>query len=175
MAHRIEISAFVKKWMAARVVEMIRENTIEGRDRFGKPFKPYGTRPFARPLRGITKAAQSILKQSDGIIYFKKQERSTWVVIIGGYAALKAATYPGDNTVNLTARGSMLRSLRVLSVAGNVIKIGWGRQKEAEKAYWHTQSGAGKSRVIRDFLGLPDSDLARLKSMFEFPGAISVK
>ncbi|SHK67113.1 hypothetical protein [Rhodothermus profundi] len=52
--------------------------------------------------------------------------------------------------------------LRVFKVDEGSVTIGFNRTDAAEKAYYHVISGAGRSRTIRDFLGLTDEEVARV-------------
>lgn len=139
-------------------VKMIRERTLAGKDVDGKPFKPYGTRVFARPAGGLTKAARSNLRKMAS--YFRKGG-SLWMAVQGGYKAYKEAVYGDSSIVNLQAEGHMLRALTVLEpvdTQSGVVRVGFTRSEEAEKAYWHNVSGAGKSRAIRRFMGLSEAE-----------------
>jgi phage gpG-like protein len=100
-------------------------------------------------------------------VFTSKKSGKLWAVIEGGYAAYKQAAYPGDSGVNLSATGAMLRSLTILSVdeATLTVVIGFTRTDEAVKALYHDQLGAGKSRAIRHFMGLTDTEQTELGEM----------
>ena len=132
-------------------VELVVERTLAGQDRHGQAFRPYSTRPLAIPAGSTTKGAlKKLAQQEDGLFYFTSPKTgSLWVLIEGGYAALKAARYPKDEgAVNLSATGRMLRSLGVVAQDGDSVTIGFSRTEEAEKAGWNIET--------RDFLGLTD-------------------
>ena len=139
-------------------VKMIRDRTLAGKDVDGQSFKPYSTQPFARPAGGLTKTARANLK---GLTKFFRRNGSLWMLVEGGYKAFKDAVYGDSSTVNLQAEGHLLRSLTVLEpvdTATGVVRVGFTRSEEAEKAYWHNVSGAGKSRAIRKFMGLTEAE-----------------
>lgn len=72
-----------------------------------------------------------------------------------GYAEMKERKYPQHGgKVNLSVTGLMLAALDVVGVSDNQIVIGFDDPEQAQKAYWHTISGAGRSRVLRQFMGL---------------------
>ena len=155
------------------VLERIRANTLKGLDRFGNAFKPYSSKPFAMPAGALKQKARLALGK-DGVKWFRAASGSMWVVITGGYVALKSAQRPSGADVNMSDTGGMLRSMTVVqaSATGGVV-IGFSRPEMAELAYYHTVSGAGPSRVIRDFLGLPDNQIEELAKR-ELQGGIQV-
>jgi hypothetical protein len=161
MEIKVNLPDIVKRRIGLKFLAKIRENTLAGIDAHGKPMKGYSTRPFARPMGGIPKNVRLQLDKEGKITYYRKKGRATWVVIEGGYLALKSAWYEDGGKVNMTATGKMLRSMRV-RLEGDKIIIEFSREEEAEKAYWHNVSGAGKSRVIREFLGLPDDQASEI-------------
>ena len=64
------------------------------------------------------------------------------------------------NNVNLTLSGDMLRSIDVLDVKANTIKIGIDDTEEAAKAHGHQTGKNGEvPRMKRPFFGLSASDL----------------
>lgn len=163
MSLQLIIPEATKKRIGLAVIQRIRANTLRGIGADGQPFAPYSTKPFARPAGGITKKAIATLKASGEITFFKREGKSTWVVIEGGYLALKKAMRPADgDTPNLTDKGSMLRALTVVSVTGDEIVIGFTRESESEKAFWHNVAG----KTLRKFLGLPDADLKEIIEEF---------
>ena len=155
---------FSQRFMArfgAAILELIEESIANGVDAQGQSFKPYSAKPFARPAGGIPQRALTTLKASGGLEFFSRQGRALWIVIKGGYLALKKAINRGAGSqVDLTSSGLMLQSLALVRVDPNSLAIGFTNDEAALRAFYHTVSGAGKSRVIRDFLGLPDTQYA---------------
>lgn len=155
-------------------VKIIRERTLAGKDIDGQPFKPYGTRTFARPAGGITKTARANLK---GLVSYFRRGGSLWIAVQGGYKAFKDAVYGDSSTVNLQAEGHMLRSLTVLEpvdTASGIVRVGFTRTEEAEKAFWHNVSGAGKSRAIRRFMGLSQVEKSLIAQRIADTGGIII-
>lgn len=155
-------------------VKLIRERTLAGRDVEGQPFRPYGTTTFARPAGGLTKTARANLR---GLVSYFRKSGSLWMAVQGGYKAFKEAVYGDASTVNLQAEGAMLRSITVLEpvdTTTGTVRVGFTRSEEAEKAYWHNVSGAGKSRVIRRFMGLSDDDKRLIATDIADNGGIKI-
>jgi hypothetical protein len=73
------------------------------------------------------------------------------------YRVWKEAKYPQDaGKVNLTLTGNMLRGFHPIKAESNSIILGFEDASQSTLAYYHDQSGAGRSRVLRKFLGLHD-------------------
>lgn len=141
-----------------KVVELITLRTLEGKDYEDKPFKPYSTKPFAMPSGATTKSSLKVLGK-DNFSYFRTKSGSLWIVVKGGYQALKKARMSGtDYTggVNLSLSGAMLRGLKVISSSANLVKIGFSRSELAQRAYFNEAKG-------RKFLGISPKDLENLK------------
>lgn len=158
MSVKVTISEQAMYRAGLLAVKMIRDRTLSGKDADGRPLKPYSTETFARPAGGLTKTARANLKP---LVSYFRRGGSLWMAVQGGYKAFKDAVYGDSSTVNLQAEGHMLRSLTVLEpvdTASGVVRVGFTRSEEAEKAYWHNVSGAGKSRAIRKFMGLTEAE-----------------
>lgn len=155
----------ILRLLGLRAIALIILHTQQGRGADGQPLAPYSTTPVAVPAGSLTQRARSTLEGK--LSYFRKPHGALWVVVEGGYAALKAATYPGDGIVNMTATGGMLRALTVVGVdsKANLIRIGFSRQEAAETAYWHVVSGAGKSKTVRNWLGLTRGEMEELLTL----------
>ena len=139
-------------------VTLIVERTAKGIDATGNPFLPYSTNPFAMPASATTKAALQRLKAQGLLNYFTTKKGTLWVIVKGGYRALKQARYPQDSgTVNLWATGAMMRNLRVLRTDGDAVIIGFSRQEEMKKAFWNQNAKAN-----RKFMGLVKNEIAEL-------------
>ncbi|MCB0713406.1 MAG: hypothetical protein KDD67_13845 [Ignavibacteriae bacterium] len=148
-----------------RAAQMIRDHARAGLGADGQPLKPYSEKPFARPLGGITQKARKNL--GDQLTIFTTRQGKLWAIIEGGYKAFKRAAYPKDgDEVNLTATGNMARSITLISVSPDgTLVIGASRAEEAEKLLYHSELGAGKSRVIRDVMGLSEKEVEELAQM----------
>lgn len=159
MKIKVTIPNLSKQLLGLEIVKHIRKRTQEGRDKDGKPFKPYSTRYFAMPSGATTQAALKRLESAGNLFWYKKG-KSEWVVIKGGYKALKAAWKPQfGGTVNLTLTGQMMKDLSVIALPKDGIQIGFNREENAEKALWNIDRG-------RDFLGMEDKELERLAAKY---------
>lgn len=134
------------------LVRKILDRTAQGIDYEGKEFKDYSRNTFALPAGAVTKRARKILAKNGQLSWFRKGG-SRWIVVQGGYRNLKMATYAQtsyNGTVNLTATGEMMRSMKVIHTGDNEITIGFKDAENAAKAYYNKLMG-------REFLGvLPD-------------------
>lgn len=145
--------------VAHRAVEMIQENIDAGVsvDPSGRasPFEPYSTRPFARPIGGLTKATIKRLDDAGQIERFQREGGRQWIIVLGGYVALKRAMNPAwTGEVDLANTGEMRRQIAVLRADENGIEIGFLTAQTSRIAFYHNVAGAGKSRTIRRFLDL---------------------
>ncbi len=88
----------------------------------------------------------------------------------------------GSGDPDLTVSGRMLNALQVTQVSARQVTVGFadtgssGRVtgtfiqrsravSATDKARWHNTDGAGRSRVIREFLGLSQADLRRVEQL----------
>lgn len=160
MKLKVNISDLVKKLMGIEIVNHIRNRTQDGKDKDGKAFKPYSTKPFAMPSGATTQLALKTLDNSDGLIWFTAKSGNKWIVVKDGYKALKQARRPQDGgTVNLTNDGQMMNDLAVIAIPRDGIDIGFNRAENAEKALWNIEAG-------RDFLGIEDSELEKIAEKY---------
>lgn len=139
---------------ARQSVALIKERTLNGLDINDEPFKPYSTRPFKLPSGAVTKRARKLLLKEKKIQYFKRNGR-LWMVVFGGYAALKKAIYKQTNYgggVNLTLTFSMLRNLQIINIKRNEFIIGFKSREASQKAEWNIAKG-------RQFFGLSPKDV----------------
>lgn len=153
-----------------RAVALIVKRTQQGKDKNNVAFEPYSTTPFAMPAGGGARGTLQEMVDEERASFFETKQGALWAVVNGGYAAYKAARYgQDDGTVNLSATGSMMRGLTVTAVSSRGengrVTIGFTRIEEANKAYYHTVSGAGPSRTIRDFMGLTDEGLDEVQNI----------
>lgn len=144
-------------------IQIITERTARGIDADGEPFKPYSAKPFAMPAGAVTQRARAALKKE--LSFFKTKRGELWMIVQGGYEALKRAAYPQDaGTVNLWAKGLMIPALTIVSVdvAARTVVLGFTDQEQATKAFYHNVAGAGRGHVIRRFLGFTDEERGQL-------------
>ncbi len=143
---------------------IIRERTLSGKFLPGSSpgAGEYSTKPFARPLGGLTKQVQKDLLAS-GAQVFTKEGKATWVVIKGGYKQLREIAGKDTSHVSLTWRGRMLRNLGVLNADDNSAVLGMKDEDAKQLSLYHNVMGAGKSKVKRVFMGFSEGEKARLE------------
>lgn len=151
----------VLKSAALQAVAFILENTYSGKDKDNKPFVAYGTKTFAMPLAAFYSITGKIHRKNlnaegDLTIFTSKKSGKRWIAIEGGYKNFKEKwSHKKAQTVNLSFSGQMLKELQVLEVGSSFAYIGFKSKQMAERASFHVLQGAGKRKVIRNFLGLP--------------------
>jgi len=167
--------------IASMIVGKIQERTSKGIDMHGKPFVPYSSRTFAMPygafLQYFSGGAKNPEKTAGikrynqlgtGYSLFKTKSGAIWALVEGGYLNMKKARFKtGETTVNLQVRGmrgGMLGDLQILSIEKlsddkREIVIGFRNPEAAKLAMYHQVLGAGKRKVIRQFLGLTPQEM----------------
>ncbi len=158
---KIRISQQALLRFGYRAIQLIQERTAKGNGLDGK-FASYSTNPLAVPAGIGTKRARKALQGAGRLSYFKKKGK-LWMVVHGGYAELKKALYANakgyTGTPNLAVSGQMLASLQAKTAGENAVVRSFDNAEAARKAYYQHVSGAGKSRVVRRFLGLTNDEL----------------
>jgi hypothetical protein len=134
-----------KLWNANAIAALIRseidKRTLAGKDKDGKPFPEYSTKPFAMPwgavvnknkMKKLIKAGKKKGEQNSNVKYFKRKNKSgkfgLWIVFLGGYKVYKKIMR-GTDKPNLWMTGTMMKSLKVLKVQedwGTPIKTKYG-------------------------------------------------
>ena len=144
--------------IADKSVYLMKKRILAGLNKNDVPFKEYSAKPFAMPSGATTKGT---LAKVDKQFFKSKKTGNLWVVIKGGYLALKKARSPeGGDKVDLTVTGGMLRSLGVTKVSSGSFTIGFTRSEEAQKMYWQIAKG-------RDPIGLSPNDLKELTPLLQ--------
>ena len=177
----LELASGDLKKAALLIISTIRQNTNAGIDSTGKPFQPYSRLPFGMPLGAFlertTKRQRTRLnKEGDLEIYRNKKTGSRWVIIDGGYYNFKATWSPKKAAVvNLQWSGLMLKSLQVENVTESSAEIAFSQTDKAQLAYYHNISGAGKSKVIRHFMGITDTQKQEIADFIASKVKLTVK
>lgn len=70
----------------------------------------------------------------------------------------------GTGSVDLRVSGRMLEDMQIVEASNRKVVIAFASARSAELAFYHVESGAGRSRVIRDFFGLTPMFLRRAVS-----------
>lgn len=150
------------------IISKIIERTSEGIDEDGKPFIPYSSIPFAMPygayLANTTQRQRKYLEFNKQVALFRRGS-GLWALIKGGYIEFKRARFTSDAAPNLQVRGmrgGMLGDLTIIRKGDNYVIIGFKHEESAKIAAYHQLLGAGKSRTIRKFLGLTDTEKQEL-------------
>ena len=173
------------KKLAQEIKSEIVKNTLAGKDRYGKNFKQYSTKPFAMP-HGAVANKTKLKKVTDGkrkkkgivSLFTSKKSGNVWVTWLNGYKEYKKIMY-GNTNPNLYATGGLLKSFTVLKVknkgkldatytlktsVGEVqlpfpeevrITLGWTDKEKTKIAYYNKIKG-------RDMLGLPQKQLKQI-------------
>ena len=160
------------KALAIEVINRIQERTQKGINREGKKFQPYSERPFALPAGaffapGWKTSARKMYRQKmiDWFTEGKGETRRKWVVVKGGYKAMKSTRFPQDKgRVNLTLSGRMLNSIVIVEQKGDEITIGFTNKELAELALIH-ELGLGRNPA-RPFMDLTPKEEKELIEEF---------
>lgn len=128
----------------------------------------YSTKPFAMPT-GAVKPRSLMLdiikgKKGNDTQLFKSKSGKLWVVIKKGYKWLREQAGKPTGKVDMRWTSEMMRSLNVLSVNAETgeIVIGHKGKRNEDIAYWHNVSGAGRSKRIRKWLLLTNTELEKI-------------
>lgn len=155
MKIKVKIDQRLMTLFGTAVANHIRERTLEGKDKDGKPFKQYSTISFAMPSGAMTQVALKALEKGGNLTWFTTKSGSEWVIVKGGYKKYKEVAKPKSKNVNLSFKGTMLADLTLINVKDDSISIGFNRSEEAQKAVWNIERG-------RDFFGIEENELSKL-------------
>lgn len=134
----------------------------------------YSTKPFAMPTGAIKPRSLMlrILKddQKGGdkfagdVDLFTNKSGKLWAVITKGYKWLREQAGKPTGKVDMRWTSELMRSLNVLSVNAETgeIVIGHKGKRNEDIAYWHNVAGAGRSKRIRKWLMLTNSELEKI-------------
>ena len=115
------------KWNSNEIAEAIKtaivKNTLRGRDKYGKEFKLYSTKPFAIPYGAVhnksklKQATDTKTKKQGKVNYWKKTStKGMWITWLdSGYKGYKKTMF-GNSKPNLWATGGMIKSFTRLKV-----------------------------------------------------------
>lgn len=125
----------------------------------------YSTKPYAQPAGALTDQVRESLPD-DEVKYFTTGSDSLWLVIEGGYEAVRRAKGLPTSNVDLTVSGDMLGGMRSASSRdedGDISMIvgyidGASPAEAMQLARYHNVEGAGKNEVKRVFVGLTDDE-----------------
>lgn len=148
-------------------VVIIRERTLSGKFLPGSSpgADEYSTKPFARPLGGLTKQHQNALLKSKAVEVFTKENGSTWIVVTGGYKHFRELAGKDVSKVSMTWSGRMMRNLGILNARKDEAVLGFKSEEEKQKALYHNFLGAGKSKRKHVFMGFTEAEKIRLTKL----------
>ena len=149
----------------------VRERTLGGQDADGRAFHPYsegyaqqkalyragGSKNTSKRLRAAG-VGVSDMRGRYGADRKAGRTNASW----GRYVARRVAVNIGPPDLMLT--GDMLGKMGVTEVSARRVVVGFRTARAAEKAFYHVETGAGRSRVIRDFFGLSAGFLGRARA-----------
>jgi hypothetical protein len=125
-------------------VEAINDNVRRGVDGEGRPLEPYRSigHWMKKNRKRLTKTQKKQGKTAMDV--FGSQMRSTQVDMQHTGEMMAALTYRVD-------------------AASNSVTLFFATKRAERKAFWHNISGAGKSRVLRKFMGLQPGQINKIK------------
>jgi hypothetical protein len=127
-------------------IEAINDNVRRGVDGDGAPFEKY------KSVRHWMKKNRKRLTKT------QKKQGKTAEEVFG--ASAKSAQ------VDLQQTGEMLAALTYrVDAPKNSVTLFFSTKRAERKAYWHNISGAGKSRILRKFMGLQPGQIAKIKEI----------
>ncbi|MFZ4620962.1 MAG: hypothetical protein ACOYNS_10405 [Bacteroidota bacterium] len=145
---------------------IIRERTLSGKFLPGSSpgAEDYSTKPFARPLAGLTKQLRKDLI-ANGAEVFTKDGKQTWIVIKGGYKQMREIGGKDVSHVSMVWTGRMMRNLGILNTDDNSAVLGPKDEDTKKIVMYHNVLGAGKSKKKRVFMGFTESEKGRLSKL----------
>ena len=125
----------------------------------------YSQKPYAQPAGSLTDQVRDSLPD-DEVSYFTTSDDDLWLVVEGGYEAVRRAKGLPTDTVDLSVTGSMLEGMRsestrrgdeLLEMLVGYIE-GASPQEAMQIARYHNVEGAGKNEIKRVFVGLTEQE-----------------
>ena len=138
---------------------IIKKRTQQGRFLPGSSSgaSSYSTKPFAMPAGALaTGVFEQLDDTGEGSTFFTRSG-SLWAVITGGYKRYRKMAGRQSSKVDLKFRSGpgMMNSLKVTKIdtRRKNVEIGFTDKESEQIAIYHQIQGAGKSKVIRKFVG----------------------
>jgi len=125
----------------------------------------YSTKPYAQPAGSLTEQVREDLP-GDETSYFTTSEDALWLVVEGGYEAIRRAKGLPTDHVDMTVTRGMLQGMRSQAGRdsdGNLDMLvgyidGASPQEAIQLARYHNVEGAGKNEMKRVFVGLTEEE-----------------
>jgi hypothetical protein len=152
--------------LMARAESMIRRRTQRGEFLSGSSpgAESYSDEPYAQPAGSLTDQVRDALPE-DETSYFMTSGEDLWLVVEGGYEAVRRAKGLPTSRVDLTDTGDMLDAMRSSATRrdGELdMQVGYiegaSPAEAMQIARYHNVEGAGQSEVKRVFVGLTDQE-----------------
>jgi len=126
----------------------------------------YSTTPFARPAGGLSNRVHQSAENDSGVSSYFTKDEALWMTFGGGYKQLRELKGLPTGHVDLYDNGGMLAGLRSRAdtdTDGDLeMEVGYieglSPGRAIELANYHNRLGAGKSEMIRKFVGLTDEE-----------------
>jgi hypothetical protein len=127
----------------------------------------YSTEPFARPAGGLPqKVHDAAEKEGSGVASYFTKDEDLWMTFEGGYKQLREMKGLQTARVDLMDTGQMLAGMRAQAArepGGDLqMEVGYieglSPAEAIQLANYHDRLGAGKSQVVRKFIGLTDTE-----------------
>lgn len=149
--------------LAFYAIELINDQIKEGIDADGKRYA-YSQKPFAMPTGGSRiKNYDRVVKDSTKVeLFTSKATKQPWMIVKGGYKALREMRGRNPDGDYLQDTGNMLNALSAVERANNEAAIVFTDAKAAQRAFWLTVSGAGKGRKRWNFMNLTKQNQQKL-------------
>ena len=151
----------------ARAEQMMKERAREGDFLEGSSegAESYSTKPYAQPAGSLTEQVREDLP-GDETSYFTTSEDALWLVVEGGYEAIRRAKGLPTDHVDMTVTGGMLQGMRSQAGRdsdGNLDMLvgyidGASPQEAIQLARYHNVEGAGKNEMKRVFVRLTEEE-----------------
>jgi len=151
----------------ARIEHIIQSRTREGEFLEGSSqgAESYSEKPYAQPAGSLTDQVRDQLPE-DEVSYFMTSSEDLWLVVEGGYKAIRRAKGLPTDRVDLTDQGDLLSGIRSdatrdsdgsLEMLVGYIE-GLSPSEAIQIARYHNVEGAGKNEVKRVFVGLTSEE-----------------
>lgn len=148
--------------VALKAVELINEQIREGKDADGKSYA-YSEKPFVMPSGAARLKKQASLEKEGKIARFTTKQGSLWILVFGGYKSLREMRGQNSDGDFLQDTGAMLRSMSAEETSATEARVVFSDPKSAQKAFWLSVSGAGRSRKLWKFFGLSKENRQKLE------------
>jgi len=121
----------------------------------------YSTNPMPLPYGALVAILGKQAVKNEGYRIYKNKNGKLMAVLPGGYKKWRQLNSKSDSPVTMNWSGRMMRNLGIEKYESDAVWLGFPAASEQRKADFQHQ-GAGKSRVIRNFMGFTDKEIGGL-------------